>query len=164
MELYNPLFPGCDYGSIRYPHNFDEDPDPDLDPACYFDADSVTLMWVRIRIRILPSTLMRIRISIPASKKRLKTLKKCSKWLIFHTFWLVICKLMRIRIRIRSYLSIWCGCWYESGSYLLIWCGSESSTLDYGTADIKEYSLKQNCANNKQSWKILQFIQKGIKY
>ncbi len=47
----NPMFPGCDYGS-----NFDEDPDPDLDPACYFDADSVTLMWVRIRIRILPFT------------------------------------------------------------------------------------------------------------
>jgi hypothetical protein len=34
----------------QYPHNFDEDPDPDLDPACYFDADSVTLLWVRIRI------------------------------------------------------------------------------------------------------------------
>ncbi len=33
------------------PHNFDENPDPDLDPACYFDADStVHLMPVRVWI------------------------------------------------------------------------------------------------------------------
>ncbi len=42
-------------------------------------------------------TLMNIRILLP--NKKLKTLKKCSKRLVFHTFCLVICKLMRIRIR-----------------------------------------------------------------
>ncbi len=55
----------------------------------------VTLIW------ILFFTLMRIRIRIPASKWRLKTLKKYSNMLIFHTFWLVICKLMWFRIRIK---------------------------------------------------------------
>ncbi len=76
----------------------------------------VTLMWIRILPlgMILLFTLMRIRIL--ASKKRLRTLKKYSNRLIFHTFWLDICKLMRIciqlitmmLIRIRS-LSIRCG-------------------------------------------------------
>jgi len=56
--------------------------------------------------------------------------KKCSNKLIFHIFWLVICKLMRIRIRfwiqlitliqiqmrIRIVIFIWCGCECESGS------------------------------------------------
>ncbi len=37
-------------------------------------------------------TLMRIRIRILASKERLKTFKKCSYRLLFHTFWLVIRK------------------------------------------------------------------------
>jgi hypothetical protein len=41
-------------------------------------------------------------------------------------------------------------------------CGSGSSTLDYGTADIKVYSFKQNCTNNKQSREISQFIQQSF--
>ncbi len=53
-------------------------------------------------------------------------MKRCSNRLIFHTFWLVIWKLMRIRIRIL--LVLWCGC--ESGPYLSIWCGSGSKTRD----------------------------------
>ncbi len=48
-----------------------------------------------LRIRI---TLMRIRIRIIVSKLRMKTLKKCSIRFLLHTFWLVICKLVRIRI------------------------------------------------------------------
>ncbi len=63
---------------------------PDADP----DSDFY-LMRIRMQIQIL------------ASKQRLKPLKKCSKRLIFHTFWIVICidadpdidfYLMRIRI------------------------------------------------------------------
>ncbi len=46
--------------------------------------------------------------------KRLKTLKKCTNWLIFHTFWLVTSKSMRLQIRIQ--LSLSCG------SYLSVWC------------------------------------------
>jgi hypothetical protein len=52
-------------------------------------------------------------------------MKKCLNRLIFHTFCLVICKLMRIRIqfitlmRIRTSFSLWCWC----GSCLLLWCG-----------------------------------------
>ncbi len=37
----------------------------------------------------------------PSFQKRLEILKMCSKRLIFHSFWLVICKLMRIGIRIQ---------------------------------------------------------------
>ncbi len=37
----------------------------------------------------------------PSFKYRLKNLKKCSNRLIFHTVWLVVCKLMRIRIQIQ---------------------------------------------------------------
>ncbi len=47
---------------------------------------------------------IRIRIQILVSKLRLKPLEKCQNRLIFNTFWLVICKLMRIRIRFRIQL------------------------------------------------------------
>ncbi len=62
-----------------------------------------TLLRFRVRIRILPFTLLRfrIRIRVLASKKRLKTMKNFLLMVIFHTFWLVICKLMHIRIRIQ---------------------------------------------------------------
>ncbi len=53
---------------------------------------------------ILTFTLMRIRIL--ASKYMLKSLKKCSNRLIFHTFRLVIFKLMRIGIQIITLLRI----------------------------------------------------------
>jgi len=53
---------------------------------------------VLIRIRLF--TLMRIRIQILASKMA-QTLEKVLNRLIFHTFWLAICKLMRMRIRMR---------------------------------------------------------------
>ncbi len=66
------------------PHHFDADPDstyhPDADP----DAD------------LYPFNLMRIRIQILASKS--------AKIGSFHTFWLVICKLMLIRTRYRIQL------------------------------------------------------------
>ncbi len=59
-----------------------------------------TLMWIRNRIQILASP-----------KKGLKNLKKYSNRLIFHTFWLDICKLTRIRIRFQIQLSLWSGSW-----------------------------------------------------
>jgi hypothetical protein len=59
--------------------------DVDPDPACHFDADpDPDPTFHLMRIRIL------------ASKSRLKTLKRFSNRFIFHTFWLAICKLMRI--------------------------------------------------------------------
>ncbi len=66
----------------------------------------ITLVRVRIlifyfmRIRIRLFTLMRIRI-LASNKRGLKPLKKCLNRLIFHTFWLDICKLIRIRFRIQ---------------------------------------------------------------
>ncbi len=72
---------------------------------------------MRIQIRLF--NLMRIRIFLidadpdptfypdadpdpdPSFKKRLKLLKKCQNRLMFYTFWLDICKLMRIRFRIQ---------------------------------------------------------------
>ncbi len=58
-----------------------------------------TLHITFMRIRILPFTLMPFQIRILASRLRLKVLKKWPNRLIFHTFCHVICKLMRIRIR-----------------------------------------------------------------
>ncbi len=62
---------------------------------------TLMLIWIRIllvtsiRIRKLPCNLMRIQIQVLASQFKAKTLKKCSNRFIFHTFWLVICKLVR---------------------------------------------------------------------
>jgi hypothetical protein len=83
-----------DSTSVADPHHFYADVDPDLDSACHFDADAdpdpdPTFHFYGFLIRIL------------ASKVRLKTLKKCSNKLIFHTLRLVIFKLMRILIRIQ---------------------------------------------------------------
>ncbi len=73
----------------------------------------------------------------PSFQIKAQTLEEVLKLAIFHTFWLVICKLMRIRIRfriqlltlmrirIRIRIFIWCGC----GSGLPKWCGSGSTTL-----------------------------------
>ncbi len=101
----------------------------------------------RMRIRIRLVTLVRIRMRIqiliffytdpdqtfhpdadPSFQIKAQTLEKVLNWVIFHTLWLVICKLMRTRfwiqlitlmwIRIRIF--IWCG------SKLLKWCGSIS--------------------------------------
>jgi hypothetical protein len=51
---------------VADPHHFDADPDPD--PACHFDVDSNPACHFDPGIRILPFTLMRIRIQILASK------------------------------------------------------------------------------------------------
>ncbi len=61
----------------------------------------VTLMWTRILIHILPVTLI-----LPFTLMQVQTLKKCSNRLIFHTFWLFICKFMRIRIQLISLMRI----------------------------------------------------------
>jgi len=88
-----------------------------------------TTGWALLRI---PITLMRIRILIlfdadpdPYFQRKAQILKKCSNRLKFHTFWLAICKLMQIGIRIqlitlmriRILIFIWCGC----GSRLPKW-------------------------------------------
>jgi hypothetical protein len=76
--------------SVVDPHHIDADPDS----TYYPDADS-DFCLMRFRIRLF--TLMRTLIQILASKEMFKHLKKCSNRLIF---WLVICKLMRILMRI----------------------------------------------------------------
>jgi hypothetical protein len=77
--------------SVVDPHHIDADPDSDF-------------YLMRMRILLLTLMLIRILIQILASKKRLEPLKKCSNRLIVHTFWLVICKMMRIRIRFGTQL------------------------------------------------------------
>ncbi len=99
---------------------FDADPDPEF-----------YLMRKRIRSRFF--TLKRIQIQILDSKYM-----KCSNRLLFHAFWLFICKLMRIRIwfrirpitlmRIRMRIRIFI--WYGSESRLPKWCGSGCTTLN----------------------------------
>ncbi len=78
--------------------------DADPDPTFHSDA---------VRIRIL------------ASKLKLNPLKKGSNRLIFHTFWLVICKFFSNCANIYSNISSanWCG----SGFSLSLWWGSGSS-------------------------------------
>jgi hypothetical protein len=65
--------------------HFDADPDPD--PACHFHAD--------------PDLSFHFDADLDPSFQKGSTLKKCLNRLICHTFWLVICKLMWIRIRIQ---------------------------------------------------------------
>ncbi len=70
---------------------------------CYGSALRIRILLVTLmRIRILPFTLNAVPDPDPSSQIKIqKTLKKCSSRLIFHTFWLFICKLMRMRIRIQ---------------------------------------------------------------
>ncbi len=78
------------YSDLDLACHFDADPDP----TCQFDADAV-------RIRILPFIVMWIGIwfRILASKRKAQNLEKVLNRLIFHIFWLFLCKLMRIWIR-----------------------------------------------------------------
>jgi hypothetical protein len=96
--------PACHFDADPDPaFHFDADPDPACqfdadpcpDPACHFDADPD-----------LDPTFQFNADQDISFQKRSKTLEKCSNWLIFHTgsFWLVICKLMRIWIRIQPSL------------------------------------------------------------
>jgi len=81
----------------------------------------IAVLWVlricmklmRIRIRLI--TFMRIRIPLftladtdpdPGFQIKTQTLEKCSCRVIFHTFWLVICKLMRIKIQLITEMRI----------------------------------------------------------
>jgi hypothetical protein len=64
----------------------------------------ITLMQDPIRILLVTRMQIRNRIGIRICiylVTKSQNLKKCSNRLIFHTFWLVICKLIRIRIRIQ---------------------------------------------------------------
>jgi hypothetical protein len=58
--------------------NLDVDPDPTFHPDADLDPD-------------------------PGFKKRIKPLEKCSNRLIFHTFWLDMCKFMRIQIQLINF-------------------------------------------------------------
>ncbi len=101
----------------------------DLSPWCGPDDSDFLLM--RIRIRLFTQMRIRIRVQIIASKKCSNPWKS-AKIGSFHTFWLDICKLMRIRIRFRMKLInldadphfFWRGCGSECGSRLPKWCGS----------------------------------------
>jgi hypothetical protein len=76
--------------------HFDADPDPN--PACHFDGDPD------------PDPTFPFDADPDLSiQTKAKKLVKCSNLLIFHTFWLVICKLMRIRIQIQlvTLMRIW---------------------------------------------------------
>jgi hypothetical protein len=87
--------------SVADPHHFNADPDPDLachfdaspDLACHFDADPDPTFHFAAD----PD---------PSVQVKGRTLEKCSNRLIFHTFWLVICKLMRIRIQFTTLIRI----------------------------------------------------------
>ncbi len=80
-------------------YHFDEDPDPsyhfdaDLDPAWHFDADPEHTFHFDADPNPDPNPDPDLSYQVKA-----QTLKKCPNRLVFHTFWLVICELMRIRI------------------------------------------------------------------
>jgi hypothetical protein len=78
------------------PHHLDADPDAHPDSSHHSDAD-------------LDPTFHPDADPDPSFQIKIQTLKKCSNRLIFHTFWLVICKLMRIRFRIQliTLMRIW---------------------------------------------------------
>ncbi len=92
------------------------DPDPDF-----------YLMRMRMQIQFRLFTRMH---PDPSFQIKAQTLKIVLNRLKFHTFWLVICKLMRIRFLIQ--LITWCGSGCRSGSWLLfdgrifICCGCRS--------------------------------------
>jgi hypothetical protein len=77
-----------------YPHQFDVDADSDSD-----------FYFIRVRIFFdagpdLDPTFHSDQDPDPSLQILAQTHEKCLNRLIFHTFWLVICKLMRIRILI----------------------------------------------------------------
>jgi hypothetical protein len=76
--------PDADQG---YDFLFDPDPDVDPDPIFHTDADP----------------------DPDPSFKKAQTLEKVLNSLIFHTFWLDICKLMRIRIFVLCRCGSGCG-------------------------------------------------------
>jgi hypothetical protein len=106
-----------------------------LGEVLYKTVLRIHIILMRIRIRIQLVTLMRICIWILASK----TLKKCSNGLIFHAFWLVICKFKQIRIQLITFIRIQLSLW--SGSYLSIWCGTCSKTLDRDIFNTDKYNF-----------------------
>jgi hypothetical protein len=105
----------------------------------HFDADQyslITLMWIQMQIWIL--ILFDADADLdpfhpdadadqdpdPSFRIKAQTLEKCSNRLIFHTYWVVICKLMRIQIqlitlmRMRIRIVIFIGCRSGCGSRL----------------------------------------------
>jgi hypothetical protein len=68
--------------------HFDED--PDFDAICHFDADPDPTFHFDSD----PD-------ANPGFQVKAQNLERCSSTLLFHTFWLVICKLMRIQKRIQ---------------------------------------------------------------
>jgi hypothetical protein len=80
------------------PHHFDKDPDPschfdaDPDPACHFDAD--------------PDPTVNFDVDPDPDPRFQKKAQNLEKVLIFNTFWLAICKFMRIRIQLITMMRI----------------------------------------------------------
>ncbi len=69
-----------------------------------------------------------------------QTSKKCSNTLLFHTFWLVICKLIRKLIR----LALWCASGCGSGSWFLV---DGDSDPDFIWCRYVVYSLPKWCGS-----------------
>ncbi len=110
-----------------------------------------TVLWIhitlmRIRIRILLVTLMRIRILLFTSMNiriwivASVTLKSAQIGSYSMHFGLSsICKFMRIRIKLITFIRIQLSLW--SGSYLSIWCGTCSKTLDRDIFNTDKYNF-----------------------
>ncbi len=76
----------------------DADPDADLDSKFLFDADQHSNFHPDADPGLDPD---------PSFQIKAQTIEKVLNMLIFHTFWLVICKLMRIRFRIKLMTMMW---------------------------------------------------------
>ncbi len=114
-QIFNVLSLGanilnwCMYGTLLCvrqcsdPHYSDADPvltfyfDTQTDPAFHFDADRDPYSTFHFDADPHPH---------PSFQKRLRKLKKCLNRFIFHSFWLLICKLMRIRIQLITLMRI----------------------------------------------------------
>jgi hypothetical protein len=90
------------------------DPDPDF-----------YLMRMRMRMQIQFRLFTRMHPD-PSFQIKAQTLKIVLNRLTFHSFWLVICKLMRIRFWIQ--LITWCGSRFLLDGRIFIWCGCRSGS------------------------------------
>jgi hypothetical protein len=119
--------------SVADPHHVDAD--LYLDPACPFDADPYPAchFWCGsyscLSLWCDPDPIFHFGAypypdpSFQIKSQNLTKIQKCLNRLILHTFWLVICKFMRIQLITLSGSG--------SGPYLSIWCGSGSTTLEW---------------------------------
>jgi hypothetical protein len=104
LNLGNPLTEPCltqgpyskpiQITSVVDTHHLDAESDADPDSSYHSNADQDPTFHSDANPDPDPDPIFQIKAQI---------LKKCSNRLIFHTFWLFICKLMRIRFRIQLF-------------------------------------------------------------